>query len=120
MATQKVHQKLVSINGEHSAILLTFIKLPFSIKNFVLSILSGRLCFVYFKWPLKTGFTVTDIDITPCSADRTDVNCVHTFRNTVKPVLSGLSKKKKRNKFRTKASLASLRCVLEQDTLILA
>ena len=34
---------------EHSAILLTFIKLPFVIKTFVLSI---------FEWPLKTGFTV--------------------------------------------------------------
>ena len=34
---------------EHSAILSTFIKLPFSIKTFVLSV---------FKWPLKTGFTV--------------------------------------------------------------
>ena len=37
------------LQGEHSAILLTFIKLPFSIKTFVLSI---------FKWLLKTGFTV--------------------------------------------------------------
>ena len=35
--------------GEHSAILSTFIKLPFVIKIFVLSI---------FEWPLKTGFTV--------------------------------------------------------------
>ena len=35
--------------GEHSAILSTFIKLPFAIKTFVLSI---------FEWPLKTGFTV--------------------------------------------------------------
>ena len=35
--------------GEHSAILLTFIKLPSVIKIFVLSI---------FEWPLKTGFTV--------------------------------------------------------------
>ena len=34
---------------EHSAILSTFIKLPFTIKAFVLSI---------FNWPLKTGFTV--------------------------------------------------------------
>ena len=34
---------------EHSAILSTFILLPFSIKTFVLSI---------FQWPLKTGFTV--------------------------------------------------------------
>ena len=33
--------------GDHSAILLTFIKLPFVIKSFVLSI---------FEWPLKTGF----------------------------------------------------------------
>ena len=39
------------LQGEHSAILSTFIKLPFSIKTCVLSI---------FKWPLKTGFTVTD------------------------------------------------------------
>ena len=34
---------------EHSAKLSTFIKLPFVIKFFVLSIL---------KWPRKTGFTV--------------------------------------------------------------
>ena len=34
---------------EHSAILLTFIKLPFVIKFFVLSI---------FEWTLNTGFTV--------------------------------------------------------------
>ena len=37
------------LQGEHSAILLTFIKLPFVIKIFVLSI---------FEWLLKTGFTV--------------------------------------------------------------
>ena len=35
--------------GELSALLLTFIKLPFSIKAFVLS---------NYKWPLKTGLTV--------------------------------------------------------------
>ena len=34
---------------EHSAILLTFIKLPFVIEIFVLSI---------SQWPLKIGFTV--------------------------------------------------------------
>ena len=34
---------------EHSAILLTFIKLPFVIKTFALSV---------FEWPLKTRFTV--------------------------------------------------------------
>ena len=37
--------------GEHSAILLTFIKLPFAIKIFVLSI---------FEWPFYTGFTVIE------------------------------------------------------------
>ena len=36
---------------EHSAILLTFIKLPIFIKIFVLSI---------FEWPFYTGFTVRD------------------------------------------------------------
>ena len=35
--------------GEHSALISTFIKLPFLIKIFVLSI---------FGWPHKTGFTV--------------------------------------------------------------
>ena len=37
------------LQGEHSAILLTFIKLPFVIKIFVLSI---------FEWPFYIGFTV--------------------------------------------------------------
>ena len=37
------------LQGEHSAILLTFIKLPFAIKTFILSV---------FKWLLKTGATV--------------------------------------------------------------
>ena len=37
------------LQKEHSAILSTFIKLPFVIKIFVLLIL---------EWPLKTGFTV--------------------------------------------------------------
>ena len=37
------------LHREHSAILLTSIKLPFSIKALVMSI---------FKWWLKTGFTV--------------------------------------------------------------
>ena len=37
------------LQGEHSAILLTFIKLPVVIKIYVLSI---------FEWPFYTGFTV--------------------------------------------------------------
>ena len=39
------------LQAEHSAILWTFIKLPFVIKIFVLSI---------FEWPLKTGFTIDE------------------------------------------------------------
>ena len=42
------------LQGEHSEILSTFIKLPLSIKTFALSI---------FKRPLKTGFTVRLINI---------------------------------------------------------
>ena len=52
MPSQKlrpVQKSAPGLLGEHSAILSTFIKLPFSIKTFILSI---------FKWPLKTGFTV--------------------------------------------------------------
>ena len=37
------------LQGEHSAIFLTYTKLPFVIKIFVLSI---------FEWPYYTGFTV--------------------------------------------------------------
>ena len=42
------------LQGEHSAILMIFINLPFSIKIFVLSI---------SKWSLKTGFTVSKVVI---------------------------------------------------------
>ena len=58
-ATQKEYQNWLSLNagqkycrmlqGVHSAILLTFIKVPFIINILVLS---------NFEWPLKTGFTV--------------------------------------------------------------
>ena len=41
--------KSIAECSEHSAILLTCIKIPFVIKFFVLSI---------FEWPLKTGFNV--------------------------------------------------------------
>ena len=43
------------LQREHSAILLTCIKLPLCIKTFVLSI---------FKWLLKKGFTVYQVNIT--------------------------------------------------------
>ena len=42
------------LQGEHSALLLTFIKLSFVIKTYVLSI---------FEWPFFTGFTVHSIHI---------------------------------------------------------
>ena len=42
-------KSIAECSKEHSAILSTFIKLPFVIKICVLSI---------FEWPLKTGFTV--------------------------------------------------------------
>ena len=40
------------LQGEHSEMLSSFIKLPFVFKTFVLFI---------FEWPLKTGFTVSQI-----------------------------------------------------------
>ena len=42
------------LQGEHSAILLTFSKLLFVFKTFVL---------FTFKWPLKAGFTVYQFTI---------------------------------------------------------
>ena len=42
------------LQGEHSAIVSTFIKLPFVIKIFVLYI---------FEWPFYTGFTVLFLEI---------------------------------------------------------
>ena len=44
-----IRQNILVLQGEHSAILSTFITLPFVIKIFVLST---------FEWPLKTGLTV--------------------------------------------------------------
>ena len=72
------------LQGEHSAILSTSIKLPFSIKILVLSI---------FKWPLKTGFTVYSKEQTLCPLG--NFSCVfvgcwfkvnflkNSFRNTI-------------------------------------
>ena len=53
-ACQKYARMLRMLQGEHSAILSIFIKLPFVIKIFVLS---------FFEWLFKTGFTVADIQI---------------------------------------------------------
>ena len=56
------------LQGEHSAILSTFIKLPFFIKIFFLSILSG---------PYKTGFAITE-NLIPAASSCTHMRiCVH-------------------------------------------
>ena len=49
---------IMQVKREHSAILSTFIKLPFVFKIFVLSIL---------EWPLKTGFTVPHLSLAQVS-----------------------------------------------------
>ena len=49
--------KSIAECSKHSAILSTFIKLPFVIKFFVLSI---------FEWLLKTGFTVLMKNVQAC------------------------------------------------------
>ena len=49
----------------HSAILSTFIKLPFVFKTFVLSILER---------PLKTGFTIPEEDMCASSEDSNELS----------------------------------------------
>ena len=49
------------LQGEHSAILLTFIKLPFGIKIFVLSILSGRFRQVLLYMKLLLGLSIRQV-----------------------------------------------------------
>ena len=56
------------LQGGHSAILLTFIKLLFGIKVFVLSI---------FEWPLKTGVTVLTSYL---SIEKTNISIKATTR----------------------------------------
>ena len=62
------------LQREHSAILSTFIKLPFAIKLFVLSI---------FMWPLKTGFTVIHISM---------YKCINYYENTEVYVLESIDR----------------------------
>ena len=60
---------LQNATTEHSAILLTFIKLLFAFKIFVLSI---------FEWPLKTGFTVPNSgDSDKMVLNVTSHHCLH-------------------------------------------
>ena len=58
----KTGYRLMQVQGEHSAILLTFIKLPFVIKIFVLSI---------FERPFYTGSTVNKAETTGTSPNFT-------------------------------------------------
>ena len=69
------------LQGEHSAILSIFIKLPFVIKIFVLSI---------FEWPFYTGFTVCAFKGGFCDGH---------MLSTVKPVLSGHLKRRPQTMF---------------------
>ena len=62
------------LQGGHSAILLAFIKLPFCIKIFVLSI---------FEWRLKTGFTVLFSFDSWCSQYGHPVTCFKSILPTV-------------------------------------
>ena len=60
---------------KHSVILLTFIKLPFVIKTFVLSI---------FEWPFYTGFTVFRLQVSmprKCHYHRPTQGTVHASKN---------------------------------------
>ena len=55
------------LKGGHSAILPTFIKLPFVIKLFILSI---------FEWPFYTGFTVYPMKVSMGAKMRNQYNQV--------------------------------------------
>ena len=61
------------LQGEHSAILSTFIRLAFVIKIFILPI---------FEWPFYTGFTVFFKFINNCPAEP---RCFDPFENRVDP-----------------------------------
>ena len=75
------------LQGDHSVILSTFIKLPFVIKIFVLS---------FFEWPFYTGFTVllpclqmfgsvaSILDLTSASTGLLDCSKV-SFSTEIKP-----------------------------------
>ena len=52
---------------EHSAILLTFIKLPFAIKIFVLSILSGHLRQILQYFYLSQSYCYKEVALYPSS-----------------------------------------------------
>ena len=55
------HKYCRMLQGEHSAILSTYIELPHGFKTFVFSI---------FEWPLKTGFIVLPFSFEGCNLFR--------------------------------------------------
>ena len=84
------------LQGEHSAIFSTFIKLPFAIKIFVLSI---------FEWPLKTGFTAVESTIYLITGDSQDfmswfLNALHSALNGTKKLSSSVINKTFRGKMK--------------------
>ena len=65
------------LQGGHSAILSTFIKLPIVIKIFVLSIISGRFTQVLLYLEHQTGYRWV-----------TQLSCVVSLSKTLNPLLS--------------------------------
>ena len=84
------------LHREHSAILSTFIELPFVIKIFVLSI---------FEWSLKTGFTVITIRINymfyGCSTSALHIHETELYTTMTNKTITwfGLFKKPKHSRF---------------------
>ena len=78
---QKTNYRLMQ--GEHSAILLTFIKLQFVIKI---------LFFVFFEWLLKTCFTVltTYMYFLFCGVRRLAVRCIFFIQSKIFSQLKGM------------------------------
>ena len=74
------------LQGKHSAILSNFIKLPFVIKSFVLSM---------FDWPLKTGFIVMTLEMLFIEGLSLEVllNCLHPKYFFVKLTLTNKMKR---------------------------
>ena len=71
------------LQGEHSAILLPSIKVPFVIKIFVLSI---------FEWPFYTGFTVFKMKWTSlCDCGTYHIGAKASFKQAHTGASSGAS-----------------------------
>ena len=69
------------LHWEHSAILLTFIKLPLVIKIFVLSI---------FEWPFYTGFTLAySFTFSVTFSQSHSQHCIQKFSVTINPLWTG-------------------------------